>query len=415
MEAQLIKNFCRTMETKYLDKLGEKSIRNFINICYLSLSQKNGDQKIAVKVLMYYSEIIISDNYIVYKGRDNLIGYDRFIRTGVITIPIIDYQDIEKHREHFIKTLREFPEYNRDPNNPDLDITGNQLAYVLGGFAALGNPASFHNMFVRKLRLKAKQKVTDLFRQVIHTQFNANKRENSKLEMLVDRMMYRNKSQAPSAESWHRDVIPANMLENGDEVYGGWINLDTVDQRFSCVLGSHLGIDQKTLAQGFATVPKHLIKNLNKEKTSIIVPPGHIVIFPQYIIHEVVSTKAKYDMMRLFTGWRITTSDEYLHKNMDKLFDTQSVIPLPSSQLPPMYASNHSSFFLRKQFKPISRLDHKVNLIEWSKNTMKPKTLVEKNDYVVASRFMHSLEQYQFNMYPHYTDLEKNEYKPSRI
>ena len=90
MDAQLIKNFCRTMDTKYLDKLGEKSIRNFINICYLSLSQKNGDQKIAVKVLMYYSEIIISDNYIVYKGRDNLIGYDKFIRTGVITIPIID-------------------------------------------------------------------------------------------------------------------------------------------------------------------------------------------------------------------------------------------------------------------------------------------------------------------------------------
>lgn len=407
-----VEKFCETMDTKYLHELSDDTREFFIAMAYTCLSQKYGRQEIAKKVLLHYEEIIENNGYLIYKGKKELTSLERLIRTGVTTIPVIDEKNISKYRQKFIQTLREFPEYNRDPKNPDLDGKGNPLVYVLGGFAALGNPASFHNKFVRKLRLKAKEKVKPLFRTVIKSFFREG---DYKLEMLIDRMMYRMKSQAPPAESWHRDVIPGNMLEKGDELFGGWINLDKTNQYFSCIPGSHLGIDQKTLTPGFATVPKELVKIVSSYKKKIVVPPGHMVIFPQYILHEVVSNKASYDMMRLFTGWRVTTSCKYLHKNMEKLLDTQSIIPLPGGCIPPMHASNHGSFFLRKQFKPIPRFDHKVNLIEWSRDTMQSRTLVRKNDYRVVKRYMDSLESYGFPLYTAYTEDEKNEYKPKKI
>ena len=70
-----------------------------------------------------------------------------------------------------------------------------------------------------------------------------------------------------------------------------------------------------------------------------------MVIFPQYIMYEVVATPAKTDMRRLFLGWRMTTSDESLLDN-EKIMKNQEVVALPGGMIPPMYSSNHGSNFL---------------------------------------------------------------------
>jgi hypothetical protein len=419
-DVKYIKKFCKTLDTLYLDKLSHSSKSLFIDLSYSVLNQKTGNQDIAYIILNHFNEVIKVDDYFVYKGDYKETGYQSLKRCGVVTIPIVEKYEIDEYRLKFKNTIEKFPEYLRHKDNINNDDSNNPLIYVLGGFAALGNPGSFHNKFARNLRLKAKEKIKPLFREFISNIVNKKIRDESKLEMLPGRMLYRLKSQAPTAESWHRDVSNKETLDDNDVVFGGWINLDKTDQYFSCIPGSHLGISQKSLKSGFSTVPKSKINAITKYKIKFKCPPGHIIIFPQYILHEVVSSKTKDTIMRLSTGWRITIKNTFMHKNMEELLRTQSIMPLGSSQQPPMYSSNHGSLFLRKQFRPVNNMPNKVNLIEWSKNTFKPETLVEKEGkdgrkYMIVSRFMKSLEFYGLKKYPEYSDKEINEYKPQKI
>ena len=315
----------------------------------------------------------------------------KFIQNGYTTVPVIPKEDLANVQRRFLKVLRGFPEYAQSKDDP---------VYVLGGFAALGNPASFHNGLVRSLRKKAYAAVRPLFAE-LYPEFN--------MEMLVDRMMYRLKGAKSTAETWHRDVMPGKMIEDDDELFGGWINLDSDDQYFSCVPGSHLGIRQKTLASGFATVPKEFIKKVSEHKVKVRIPPGHMIIFPQYILHEVVATPAKHDMMRLFTGWRITKSTKPLYPTSE--LDKQAVIPLPGGMIPPMYAANHSSFYLHRPFN-VAPGGPKLTLIEWSSSTFLPELLVDHGDYRLVKRHMDSLEEYGLPMYKAYSDEERALYTP---
>lgn len=422
MESKIIQKFCQTLDTKLLNHLSRTAQKLLIDACYTSLFQKHGKEEIAVKVLEHFGEIKrVSDSF-VYTGDFDFFGYQSLKRIGVVTIPVIPPKEIPDVRKQFLETLRQFPEYNRNVNNPDLDSAGNPLVYVLGGFAALGNPASFHNPLVRDLRRRCREAVLPLFQVLIGRYTNEELRDNTNFEMLIDRMMYRLVSQQPSAESWHRDVMPREAIEENDEVFGGWINLDETNQYFSFIPGSHLGVRLKELEKGFATIPKEQVNIIGKYRHKFPVPPGHIVIFPQYILHEVVSEKSKHDMMRLFTGWRTTISRNYLHTEMSQLLQKQAIIPLPGGMQPPMYAANHGMFFLWKQFKPIPKdNDYKVNTIEWSNNTMQPRTLVErpankdKPAYKILTREMRSLQYYGFPKYPEYTKEELKLYRPTRI
>uniref|UniRef100_A0A6C0H3Q4 Uncharacterized protein n=1 Tax=viral metagenome TaxID=1070528 RepID=A0A6C0H3Q4_9ZZZZ len=311
-------------------------------------------------------------------------------------------------------TLRGFPEYKRNPENANLDGSGNTLVYVLGGFAALGNPASFHNDLVRDLRRKCKKAVIPLFKELINSYVDKKLRTETKLEMLFDRMMYRQKSQQPSAESWHRDVIPPKLIQDNDDLFGGWLNLDEDDQYFSCIPGSHLGIRQKELKEGFATIPKEEVPIIEAYRYRFRVPPGHMIVFPQYILHEVVSQKSEKNMMRIFTGWRTTISTDYLHPGTKERIGAQAVMPLPSGQISPMFSANHGSLFRSNQFKPIPNTSHKVSTIEWSVNTFLEELLDKRKDYIIP-RFLTSLKEYNLPMYTEYTEEEMALYRPQKI
>lgn len=338
-------------------------------------------------------------SYIYTGPRDGLSLEEQFKKVGVITLPIIPEDQLECIHTEFIDTLKSFPEYNHPT-----------VFYVAGGFGALGNPSSFHNPLVRKLVHMAYPKVREFF-QTIYKNNNL-----KKFYTVKDRMMFRPAHKAATSESWHRDVI-------GKEVYGGWINTDpTKSQYFTFIPGSHIGIDPEKIDKGFALVSKYIDpKKLQPYQHRIEILPGHIIIFPQYIIHTVESKKQDYDITRLFTGWVITeneTTTDPEFEIVDQILDNQKVPPIPGGMIPPLFSPNHYNFLFRE-----FDWGHgvKTSLSYWAKNTFNSKIHIQKyskthdKTYTFIPRYMKSLKEYDFKLYPPYTDKERALYKPSKL
>ena len=142
MEEKIIEEFCKTLDTKLLKNISSETAEFFIDNSYSCLFQNYGNKEAAETILSFYKEIInVSGTWISQKKYETK-GFKALKRVGVVTIPVIDPKDIPKIRQKFMDTLRDFPEYKKNPDNPDLDDSGNPRLYVLGGFAGLANPAS---------------------------------------------------------------------------------------------------------------------------------------------------------------------------------------------------------------------------------------------------------------------------------
>lgn len=346
---------------------------------------------------------------------------------GFCTIPVVDAVHLRKLRDAMDWTVMRFPEYNRNPedksktsplsfkdhvashpiaNKPDIEkfsafvrektkgkesvnaYRNKPIQYVQGGFAAFGNPASFHNDFVRQLRGMCYEKVIDLMREYEGLQSH----EPRKFEMIVDRMMLRQKGVAPSAEAPHRDETPIrgtykgygremmrtcndpdtfarfktvaenSGAEDGDDLFGGWLNLDDQSQFFNCIKGNFVkrkvfNPESKSSA-GFSRL------SIKKEDVqSVEVPPGHILVFFQNLAHEVRNKKAAYNMYRLFTAFRLTNDNDSLFHDFQGLMDNLESVPLKSLQIPPLYAKLHWVCFRHK-------------IIPWSYSTIQKRFLM---------------------------------------
>jgi len=404
-----------------------------VGMCIPTLKYEKGDNNLVLDILHNYAKFLFQKenvmvggnmlySYLRYDAKFQLSPVEDLILSGVGVIEVIPLGELSKYQKMFDDTLLEFPEYRRKFSDKSLDANSNSLVYVAGGFAALGNPSSFHNNFVRKLRRKAYAKVRGVMKD--YASFMSD--EKFYLSSLPDRMMSRKRGQAPVAEAWHRDVMPPGMLKDGDEIFGGWINLDSKPQTFSCVLGSHADKTLQELDPGFATLEgsirrgykkhnlgeisskdmKAKIDSVSKNGNVVTIPPGHMIVFPQYILHEVVAKKASYDMRRLFTGWRLSKEPGMLYP--DKLFQDQGVIPLPGGMIPPMYSRNHLSYFQTKPFQVSAGV--KYSLVEWSKVTFEERCLVNHKDIILIPRHMKSLKDYGFDLYKPYTEDEMKIY-----
>ena len=308
----------------------------------------------------------------------------------VIEIPWMNETRLLKMRKEFDDTLKDFREFKTDAED-----------YILGGFSALGNPSSFHNMFVRTLRMYAMAEVFYLFKAMIDKMPG----DEWKLEQTIDRMLYRLPGKSPSRETFHRDEA-ISALES-DKIFGGWINLNLFSQYFSCVPGTHKGVQGHS---GFNKIKdKDAIENYNKKKQSIEIPPGHIMIFYENMVHEVVAKKTTETMYRLFTGWRITESDECLLGNEELLrrLKDNAYLPLKSGQEPPIYSKLHWT-------NHISMLQafSDTNVKDKFKELRKMKST--NREHFVAQRHMMSLKEANEQLYPPYSEREINMYIPSK-
>lgn len=388
---------------KNLESFNENELRHVADVMNVQVNTNESNDNIIKKLV----HPIMTDY--VYE----------LLKNGVVVIPFLDAQQLKDIRMSFISTVFQFPEYI-STTNP-----------VLGGFAAFGNPSSFHNPFIRKLR----KDVYKYLQKVLFKDYASVVNPSLKSEMLFDRMLLRKKGQNPLAESWHRDVCskpPKSTLSKGDNILGGWLNLDDNNQFFSCVPGTHLDVELYDLTDGFDRFTKEQSKQLDQRKQKIKVKPGHIVLFYQHIAHEVLPNKAKNDMYRLFHGFRLTTSDKPLFESdykKRKVFEDQAIPRLPSYQLPTMYSKNHQTFFTgltKKKGEIIGKFKlpgqtEKSNLIWWSKDTFKDSILEEherkwdKSKYLKVAREMKSLRQYNLPLYTPYTENEIILYTPQKI
>jgi exodeoxyribonuclease-3 len=481
---EIIAEYCKTNDSSILENLDAEAKQLFISSCVRELFQPTGDTKLAMAVLTHFKLV---ESFYKAEGK-NIIHYtgsvkpggtlDSLLYIGAATVPVYTSDELEQLSKDFTATCESFPEYL-----PNVDI------YVLGGFAAFGNPASFHNPFVRNLRGKANSAVKKaLFEPFLRSYPDPTFAKTVHSEVLFDRMMQRPIMQTPTAEAWHRDIIDKKHADvhPGDIIFGGWTNTSKFAQSFSFIPGSHLGVDLYSLKSGGFAEPgaifdsrigkvqkkikvmkgamngkskkeieeatetlrdelksfrkdrKALYELFKQHKTSITIPPGHAVIFPQYVLHEVVNKGQKHVIERVFTGYRLTQSTtpmmvDATTKKSTLLENTtnQSIMRLGGGMLPPMYSANHQMSFLRKKFMIYGSKNPshgkgsddpvKEDLISWSDKSFKAACLIDRParaghpEYKVVKRYMNSLKEMNLPLYPAYTKEELTIYYPQKV
>lgn len=306
---------------------------------------------------------------------------------GFIVMDALNPSDLATYRTDFDAAERAFPEF----------IPGNPYRYTLGGFGAYGNPGSFHNMFVRTLRMQLYPVAQAVFRDYVCD-------PTMKMEMLFDRMMKRPAGIQYSGETWHRDV--STTAAPDDVIFGGYVNLDDNDQVFLCSPGDF----GERSASGFV---KHSAppKRLQRE---VAVGPGQLLIFRQDLLHAVKDREYDYDRYRLFTGWRLTSSRVPLFGDdeMDRVFNDFATPRLPSGQKTPLYSSNHRSIHLYSP-SPVA------GTFLWCQEALKPELLTDRirtTGDIIAPRYIDSLLAYGWgDYYPDYDESERDAYRPMPI
>lgn len=316
---------------------------------------------------------------------------------GYVIFPIFSSETSENLVQEFKETELTFPEYKR--SSTVLGTKDNP--YVLGGFGAYGNPASFHNEFVRRFRMEQMKYIPVLGKMLLYAQRNGKIESAKKYKVanFMDRMCKRPKGTSTSKESYHKDLMP--LGRKNDISIGGWVQLSKESSYFSCAPKTHSFESlTKKPKNGFAT---------QKNKTcthEIEVPQGHILMFFQNLGHCVHATKRIQDSYRLFSVYLLTQDKTHIY-DYENIIKNQSVPPLASNQMPPMFSANHGSFWLSKLTIP------------WSKRTFKSELLIEKTKkdgeiYKVVETPMKGLKEYHLPMYPKYTDFEKEMFVPNK-
>lgn len=106
---------------------------------------------------------------------------------------------------------------------------------------------------------------------------------------------------------------------------------------FICVPKSQL--DQTTMKQrGFHQLDKVNFPEYKRIEVHVRVPPGHMLVFDETIIHRVANNlKLNKPVYRLFLGWRLTDHVEPLIQGIQHKLIDQRIIPLKSGQVPRMW------------------------------------------------------------------------------
>lgn len=261
----------------------------------------------------------------------------------------------------------------------------------LGGFAAFGNPASFHNPTVRRLRMESYEKIAPVLDMLKPT-------EEYKKEAIIDRLMVRPKGASPSAESWHRDESECALHD--DIVLGGWWNFDDASSYLSCVQSSHKGMHGN---KGFTRVSKEQAEKFSAENIHVEVPPGCVLLFNEQLAHEVLAKKLPYKSYRLFLGWRVTKSVTPLDIDLVQKLEQQAAMKIKSGQESPMWAKLHWTNWVEK----LSKFSEQFLPQCTQKMTVKSGKNQGKT-YDIVHRHMSSLQSYNLPKYPKYLPQEIN-------
>jgi hypothetical protein len=183
------------------------------------------------------------------------------VEDGFVTIPV--YSDSKMKRvvaDSFNRALKSFPEYKK---NNVARLNGNELlAHTLFGIE-LSNPSSFHNHFVREVRMNIMKIMVPLFGELLKLEKEMfGKPITRSLEELIGTMSIirtNDESQDQSKDNnnvsrgggarlgWQKDSVFNDDEDNypkeleDDSVFSGWLNCNskTCSIAFECLPGSH--------------------------------------------------------------------------------------------------------------------------------------------------------------------------------
>jgi hypothetical protein len=260
--------------------------------------------------------------------------------------------------------------------------------YPIGGFSAFGNAGSFHHQTVRALREDNYKFVKPLL-AAVYPGYN--------IELLVDRLTWREAGRKPTAEAYHRDLTPKERCLEDDIILGGWLNMNgTQNQYFICVPGTHTEVTNYATGSGFAKMTTEQIaeiKRANSTKT-VTIPPGHILLFDQRLVHLVNAKANSFDIKRKHLNFRLTHSNEPMIGNIEELLQSGAIIPLKSGQQSPMFPGLYNVNWpskLVKSSKPFPKA-MKENRYFNGKSALK-QGLDPNKRYRVLKRFCPSLTE----------------------
>ena len=221
---------------------------------------------------------------------------------------------------------------------------GNTYPLQVGAFGGLGNPSSFHCPSVRAMRRLAHHKALALF-TILCQKTPALSGYN--FDQLFDRMRVVQKGSKSAKESWHRDLSPEPDHGKGDIIFGGWICLDDTPQYFSCVPTTQ-NDPVPPGGKGFAKEKPDILKagkvtwKVNGKITEkVTVKPGHMLIFSERILHEVLGGTCSETSYRLHTAWRLTKDNKPYFKDIIRRMKRQAPMRIKSGQEPNVYAKLH--------------------------------------------------------------------------
>lgn len=328
----------------------------------------------------------------------NYLGH-QLLENGYVVVRLFSPEHSERLVQEFKATELSFPEYRRQSS---VVLGTKENPYVLGGFGAYGNPASFHNPFVRKLRRRFMEYIP-LLGSMLQGAQDKKKIDSAKdyrVSLLLDRMCKRPKGTSTTRESYHRDLVPT--ARSTDITIGGWLQLSKDTSYLSCRPKTHSLEPCTKVKKGFA-----LEKDIECTH-NIPVPQGCMVLFFQNLGHCVHATKKPADSYRIFNVFLLTTHPTSIF-DYRKILEEQGVPRLASNQTVPMYSANHASFWLDKLTIPWSRR----NFVDATLVTKEKKS--DSTAYQVVQSPMDSLAHYHLPLYPAYQSWEKDLFVPNTV
>jgi hypothetical protein len=307
---------------------------------------------------------------------------------GWVAVPLLDETKLGHLRERLLNQIRHAPEIN-----PRL---GKAWHYAKTGFGTLNVSSSFHNAIVRNLRHKADARLKHMFAEVARTRYHGD--TDVYLEQIVDRVLIRQPGQTPTAEAWHRDeskIAELEMEEEGitnahkvyrksqvgalvnDMIFGGWINLNDFTEYLSAIPGTQL---DNNAGEGFSTIKADQHQELNLRRRRLAVPPGHILVFFENMVHEVLPNPADERQMRLFTGFRISQNNSPFFPDVEDLLWTMSPMALKSGEAAHAYGTMtwSSGVSKRSAEKPTAGTTGLLNLQRWAEETFTEENLTTR-------------------------------------
>lgn len=194
-----------------------------------------------------------------------------------------------------------------------------------GSFGALNYASAYHNPAKRYLDALSYDTALYLITGAAAILGLAN------FQGIPDRSFFRNKKQPK--ESYHTDnTAGANAT---DVFYGSALNLnEDIDQVFTLVPGSHTN---SARTDGGEFTPLTATEDLLAREIQVVIPPGHMLVFNENIVHRISGKKPKKTILRNGFGFRITDSEISWAPDNERRLAEQAPLIHKGGEIAPMY------------------------------------------------------------------------------